>query len=144
MPAEPPTESEATTEDIDDDDGEAMPLCISCMTPHDPSANFCSRCGAPIASLAAMGPFEHIFAEGFIYRQAAERPRSFVVVLGVWVLFGMLAVGGATMLFRGHDEGIAFVIIGLFWLALSIGMIWRTTRSYLARPRADEIADVAS
>src|SRR5438128_3538672 len=104
MPSEPETPSQASGEP------DEKQLCISCMFPNEPSAHFCSKCGAPMSSYAATGPFESLFAEGHVYRQAAERPRSFVVVLGIWIIFGMMALAGAALLFIGREAGIQYGI----------------------------------
>jgi len=88
-----------------------------------------------MSSYAATGPFEHLFAEGHVYRQATEKPRKFIVVLGVWIIFGMMAIGGAAMLLIGRNTGIQNVVAGALILPISLIMIWKTTRSYLTRPR---------
>jgi hypothetical protein len=106
-------------------------LCVTCVFPNEPGRNFCARCGAPITSYAATGPFESIFAEGHLYRQAAENPRRFIVVLGIWMIFGMTAVWGTTLLFESNWPNI---LIGFFLLAISIAIISRSTRNYLTRP----------
>src|SRR3954451_837470 len=68
-------------------ESEEKQLCLSCMAPNEPTAHFCAKCGAPLSSYASTGPFESLFSEGAVYRQAAERPRSFIVVLGIWLIF---------------------------------------------------------
>ena len=131
-----PPEPEDTP--LDSGEGEEKALCTSCMAPNEPSAHFCAKCGAPMSPYAATGPFESVFAEGHVYRQAAEKPRSLIVVLGIWLVFGMIAVGGAMMLFLGREDGIEYVIMGAFLLPVALVMIWKTTRNYLAhRPRAE-------
>ena len=72
-----------------------MPFCLQCGYKIPDDDPFCAKCGAPMSSYAATSPFESLFAEGHVYRQAAERPRSFVVVLGIWIIFGMMAMAGA-------------------------------------------------
>jgi len=94
-----------------------------------------------MTSYAATGPFEHIFAEGHVYRQAAERPRSFIVVLGIWIIFGVMALAGAGMLFIGRETGIQYVVIGAVILPLSLLMIWKTTRNYIKRTPPDQSRD---
>jgi hypothetical protein len=116
-------------------------LCVSCMFPNEPQAHFCAECGAPMTSYAATGPFEHLFAEGHVYRQAAERPRRFIVVIGVWFIFGMMALGSAGLLFLGREVGLHYVIAGAFFLPVSLVMIWKTTRSYFTKPRVEEGRD---
>ena len=110
---------------------------MNCVFPNEPAAHFCANCGAPMTSYAATAPFESLFAEGHLYRQAAERPRSFVVVLGIWLLFGLMAAVGATFLSMARDSAM-HALFGGALLALSLVMIWKTTRNYLNRPRVDE------
>src|SRR5687768_8487210 len=81
-------------------------LCLGCIFPNDLPAHFCARCGTPMTAYAATGPFESLFAEGHVYRQAADRPRSLVVVLGIWLIFGPMALAGAMMLLIGRETGI--------------------------------------
>ncbi len=136
-----PSEPEQTPQQPADSDEKQ--LCVSCMFPNEPAAHFCAKCGAPLTSYAATGPFEHLFAEGHAYRQAAERPRSFIVVLGIWLIFGMMALAGAALLFIGREVGIEYIVVGAFLLPISLVMIWKTTRSYLARPRQEERRDAS-
>lgn len=116
-------------------------LCVNCMTPNEVSAHFCTKCRAPLSSYASTGPFESVFAEGAVYRQAAERPRSFIVVFGVWLFFGMLGLVGLTMLVMARDIGIANAAFGAFMLVIAVVLIWKSTRNYWARPRTDEQHD---
>jgi len=132
MPSEPETLSQGPGEP------DEKQLCVSCLFPNEPLAHFCAKCGAPITSYAATGPFESIFAEGHVYRQAVERPRSFVVVLGVWLLFGSMALTGAVMPFIGNEFGIQNFLFGAFMIPISVVMIWKTTRSYFAHPRTKD------
>ena len=104
-------------------------LCVSCMTPNDPAAHFCTKCGAPLSSYASTGPFESLFAEGSVYRSAAERPRKLVVVLGVWLIFGMMTLAGVLLVVIGRDTGFVYTISGAVMLAIAPVMIWKTTRS---------------
>lgn len=135
MPSEPEQLSEKPAESNE------KKLCLSCMFPNDPDVHFCAECGAPMTSYAATGPFEHIFAEGYVYRQAAERPRKFIVVLGVWLIFGTLALGGAVLLFMGLDMSFVEMLVGAFFLLISAVMIAKTTRSYFTRPRPNKNGD---
>ena len=112
-------------------------LCISCMFPNEPSAHFCAKCGAPLTSFASTGPFEHLFAEGHVYRQAAERPHKLIVVLGVWFIFGMMATAGMVLVITGRDMGILYTAFGALMVVFSVALIWKTTRNYLARGKTD-------
>jgi hypothetical protein len=122
-------------------DSNEKQLCVSCLFPNEIDVHFCSKCGAPMTSYAATGPFEHVFAEGHVYRQAAERPRSLFVVLGVWFIFGMMAVASAVMLFFGAEAGFQYLIGGVFFLLISLAIIWKTTRNYFTKPRPDQRSD---
>ena len=112
-------------------------LCVSCVFPNDPEAHFCAKCGAPLSSYAATGPFERIFAEGHVYRQAAERPRSLIVVVGIWVIFGPLALMGVILLVTGRTSGFALVLVGALLLIFSIAMIAKTTRNYFTGRKSE-------
>lgn len=127
------TEPHPTSENTADTEG--SPLCLGCLTPNHATAHFCAKCGAPMSSYAASGPFECLFAEGHVYRQAAERPKNLVVVLGVWLIFGVVGLGGLFIAIVGSGSGVSSVLLGAFLFLISLAMIWRTTRSYLARPR---------
>ena len=116
-------------------------LCVSCVFPNDPEAHFCAKCGAPLSSYAATGPFERIFAEGHAYRQAAERPRSLIVVAGIWVIFGAMALMGVILLATGRTSSFAFVLVGALLLIVSIVMIAKTTRNYFTQRKSDEKRD---
>jgi len=113
-------------------------LCVSCMAPNEPSAHFCIKCGAPLSSYASTGPFESVLAEGAVYRQAAERPRTLIVVLGVWLIFGTMGLVGLMIAVMGRDMGIGYMASGASMLAISVVLIWKSTRNYFARPKADE------
>lgn len=110
-------------------------LCISCVAPNDPKAHFCDKCGAPLTSYAATAPFEHLFAEGHVYRQAAERPQRLIVVLGIWVIFGGMALAGLGMLIMGRELGAKYILGGLFMSGIAVALIWKTTRNYLNRDK---------
>lgn len=135
MPSEPLPPLEAA------ESPDEKQLCTGCMAPNEPDANFCAECGAPISSYAATGPFEHLFAEGYMYRQAVQKPRSLIVVLGIWFIFGIPVVAGVAIMLTGRNLGPYYVTAGGIFLPVSVVMIWKTTRSYLARPRAEETPD---
>ncbi|MBC8002376.1 MAG: hypothetical protein H7X97_07285 [Opitutaceae bacterium] len=137
MQTKPEPASEPSTE------SDEQQLCTSCLCPNEPLANFCIQCGAPISSYAATGPFEHLFAEGHMYRQAVERPHRLIVVLGIWLMFGMMALGGIGIIAMGRTSTIGYSIVGAFLLAISLMMIWKTTRNYLTRKQVVERIEVS-
>lgn len=90
-----------------------------------------------------MMPFEKIFAEGYVYRQAAESPRKFIVVAGIWLIFIPMAVEGVLLLPKGgwrglkgwneFDESLGYLVnavVALGLLAISAVIILRTTCAY--------------
>ena len=125
----------ASTED-------ATPVCPHCMADIDPLTNFCPKCGAPISSHATMLPFEGIFAQGWAYRNAVSQPGRPIVVLGMWLIFGpvaLIALGAYAGLFMRMERGPTTVpgalawLLGLALIALYIAILVRVTRGYLAR-----------
>ena len=125
----------------DSPEADEKQLCVGCSFPNEPLAHFCVKCGAPLSSYAATGPFESRFAEGYAFREAAERPRSLIVVLGVWLFFGMLAFSGIIVFFLGRNLGILLQIICGFIGAISVALIWKTTRNYFFKRKPDEKRD---
>jgi hypothetical protein len=113
---------------------EEQELCTQCMTGNRPGTNFCRKCGAPLSSYAATGPFESLFAEGHVYRRAAEQPQRLIVVLGMWSIFGIMALAGATIAATGWDLGYRFgVPFGVGLLFVSLFLIAKTTKNYRKR-----------
>jgi len=86
-----------------------------------------------MTSYASTGPFEHLFAEGYVYRQAVGRPRRPIVIIGVWMIFGPMAAIGAFLLATSRQGGISDILLGASILIISILVIWRATRQYLVR-----------
>ena len=62
-------------------------LCPSCCKSSPEDADFCRHCRSPISSYAATGPFESIFAEGAAYREAINKPRKPIMLIGIWLIF---------------------------------------------------------
>lgn len=114
---------------------EEKQLCTNCGAPNSPSAHFCGGCGAPLSSYAGTGPFESLSAEGFIYRQATARPRSLIVVVGIWLMSGSMALADAiTVVMKTR---IIPKIIGAAVAVISVVILWKTTRNYLTRKKVD-------
>lgn len=105
-------------------------LCKNCAALNEPGADFCAKCGAPLSAYATMGPFEAVFAQGFIYREAAERPRRFIAVLGIWLIFLPQALAGLGMICS--REGLYWHLFGGGLIFLALGIIGRTTLNYVA------------
>ena len=119
---------------IPPEENESEQLCVNCLAPNETNAHFCEKCGAPLTSYAATGPFEHIFAEGHVYREAAEKPRCFIVVLGIWLIFGAVAFAGIGMFIAGRNITVR-IFPGGFFIIVSLVMIWKTARNYFVGRR---------
>jgi hypothetical protein len=113
-------------------------LCPHCIAQNTPGRNFCRDCGSPLSPYAAICPWERIFAEGHIYRTAAERPHRFIVLLGIWLIFGPMTLVGVFLaagmrtrpgLFSPND--LAGWLLALSLVVLSISIIFKTTRNYI-------------
>ncbi|MFO1459420.1 MAG: zinc ribbon domain-containing protein [Verrucomicrobiota bacterium] len=128
MDAEPRSDPPADSEP-------ARPLCISCATPNDPVANFCQHCGAPMTSYASTGPFESLFSEGRAYREAADHPRSAVVLVGVWLLFGVMFLGGVLLTTPAVKGDVFMAIPGALLMGVSLMMLIKTTWNFITGRR---------
>jgi len=130
-------EAESHSEATALDNPEERELCPNCLTGNVEGSNFCSSCGGPLSAYAAIGPWEHIFAEGHIYRKATEHPNRFIIVLGIWVIFGPVALIGLGLAF--FEEPKQHLLQKLFFLGLvtvSIIVIFKTTRNYVRQRRS--------
>lgn len=110
---------------------EGKQLCRSCAALNEPAADFCVKCGAPISWYSTIGPFESIFAQGFVYREAAERPRRFIVVLGIWLIFLPPIIAGLVIM--SNSDGLLWDAMGAGMILIALGIISRTTWNYFAR-----------
>ncbi|HWB58916.1 MAG TPA: zinc ribbon domain-containing protein [Chthoniobacteraceae bacterium] len=132
------------------DPGEKQ-LCAKCLEPNDPNANFCVKCGVPLSSYAATGPLEQVFAQGDLYRSAANRPVKFIVFLGVWLLFMPAGMAGAWVVIQGFAGGtgggfintLLYMLLGLASVVLSTVMIWKTGCNYFAGKKEEPSSDPA-
>jgi len=111
-------------------------LCPKCLLANSPTAAFCADCGAPIGMVANVDPMQHIYAEGFAYRPAVDGPPSFIILLGMWLLFGPLALVASFVVFNESTLTFSmdapFAFLGL----ISVIILYRTTRNYLVKPRS--------
>jgi ribosomal protein L40E len=110
---------------------EEQELCAQCMTDNRPGTHFCRKCGAPLSSYAATGPFESLFAEGHVYRRATEQPQRLIVLLGIWLIFGSVALAGTMIAATSWGFGLPF---GVGLLSLSLFLIAKTSKNYRKRP----------
>jgi len=64
-------------------------VCLSCGDANDPAADFCARCGAPVGRFMTLDPFKAIYTEGWLFRKSASARIRPIVLIGMWVLFGI-------------------------------------------------------
>lgn len=110
-------------------------VCPKCLLSNSASAAFCADCGAPIGMVATVDPIQSIHAEGFGYRAAIEGPPSRVILTGMWLVFGSMALMGPSALVGGAGMPVIQVIIFNLWSACSIVILYRTTRNYIVKSR---------
>ncbi len=65
-------------------------VCPSCLAPISANDHFCAKCNVPLTAFAATDPIASIRATGYVYASAVNRPRSRIVFIGFWLLFGSL------------------------------------------------------
>ena len=111
-------------------EGQERELYPSCLALNRPGTQLCSNCGAPLSSYATTAPFVSLFAEGHAYRQAVEKPRNWIVLLGMWLLFGLSATIGFVFLTFGNQDDPRAVVSGGFLLMVSVAILARTTWNY--------------
>jgi len=59
-------------------------------------------------------------------------------VLGIWMIFGALALTGVVLVAVGRDGGFGRVLVGALLLALSLVIITKTTRNYFTGRQREE------
>lgn len=122
-------------------------VCLTCGEPNGPDRNFCSECGAPLTSHAVNDAFDTIRAEGWVYRKAQNSPRSMIVVVGIWMIWGPTVIVGTIILFSGlyivlcdwkpwyplSERLMAFFGLAVLaaLLCIPITIVRRTTNEYL-------------
>ena len=65
-------------------EGNGTPLCHHCLTPHDPSVDFCPQCGAAVGLYTNYLPFPRLFSIGHTFRIGTNEnfKRSFLTIGG--------------------------------------------------------------
>ncbi len=76
------------------------------MAPNEPRAHLCAKCGAPLTMFATVDPLLCIRSLGWGYRQAtAGRRVSRLIVVGMFLIFGVALLGSLLMLFPRGGAG---------------------------------------
>jgi hypothetical protein len=133
----PCEEVEAAMGDDHFDGGDLCPACLAELTA---GCGFCPQCAAPVTPTVAISPFERIFSEGYIYRQAVAAPRKLIVVIGIWLVFLPLFLSGGMMLVWDtfSREMPMLYVFGAVFTSIIGGLgLFQVTRNYLRRPRSN-------
>lgn len=86
-------------------------ICPKCARPTPPGADYCPECSAPLTAHSVYDPFDTILTTGYMYREASQRPKAPIVVVGIVMLLGpmflistYLLVLGVVELFRRPNQ----------------------------------------
>ncbi len=74
--------------------GDAVPICHRCLSPHNPQADFCPECGAPVGTYTNYLPFPYLFSIGHTLRIGTEGnyKHSFLTIFG-FMFFAIVEYG---------------------------------------------------
>jgi hypothetical protein len=90
-----------------------------------------------MSPLAAIAPFESLYAEGYVFRRAAEQPDRLVVAVGMLLFFGSRGLVGILFAAASWEARSYYGLgAGLMVAAFCVLVIARTTRNYLKRRRS--------
>ena len=120
-----------------DDRLDGADVCPACLAELSDGKSFCPACNAPVSPTAAISPFERVFAEGYIYRQAVSSPRKLIVIVGVWCIFLSLLGSGIAMVAYEYLYGpydLMFLVEAGFLMVVGSLGLYHATRNYIARP----------
>ena len=118
-------------------------LCISCLFPNLPEADWCKRYGTQMSSTASILFPQVAIATGCVYRNAVERPTKPVVVAFIWFQFGLVGLShnliALSGIFFGSDFGPNDLLV--FWLVaistvVCLRMVSQVTRNYVGHEKA--------
>ncbi len=120
-------------------------VCSRCMTPNDPVEKACTQCGAPLGDFGSTAPWEFGKARPKAYREPTSPRRKPVILVAVWLLFGLPAVYAGIQL-KGYVEAIlarqsvdasageiAIVVFVTLYLLASAWVLWVVTRGVFRR-----------
>ena len=110
------------------------------------TATVCRHCMGPFMAMRNSDPMGSIWARGDAFAKAASTPRKPIVVVGVWMLFGPLALGCLVMCGIGIGEMIAKEDLrGLIVMPVPVGglalfgtILYRTTNNFFKQREASE------
>jgi hypothetical protein len=138
-------------------------ICPHCARPIGRFDHFCPHCGGPVTAHASIDPLGQVYSAGHGYRRATSGRPTFLVLLGMWLIFGLqipvllfLAAsvlsdiispgytyesgsdGTVALVSEGRLVDILKLLLVLGLLALYSAILWKVTARYRAgQGRAD-------
>lgn len=114
------------------------PLCLTCLTPNEPAASFCTKCGAPIGTYSTTDPMLLIQSQGAAYRNAATGRVSVFGLVGMWAIFAPqipILIGTGVQIWVHGVGGTGFALLLTLLLAALVSLyaavLHRATRNYV-------------
>ena len=110
--------------------------CPSCLTENNTSADFCSECGHPIGNFVNLDPVDQIQSQGHLFMEATNNPRSLIIIVGLWLYFGIAIIGVSLFLFFSNQDLPFMLNLFLIGIAILGGLILhKATKNYLNRKK---------
>ena len=110
--------------------------CPSCLKTNNTSAEFCSKCGNPIGNFVNLDPVDQIQSQGHLFSEATNNPRSIIIIVGLWLYFGIAIVGVSLFLFFSNQDLPFMLNLFLIGIAVLGGIILhKATKNYLNRKK---------
>jgi len=105
-------------------------LCKNCNYENRISSELCERCSAPLSGLPPQPAFETLLS-GRVHYQAMGEPKKPIVVIGVYIWIGPLAIAaiiaaGSYLIQSDYRSASIFAILSL----LPIYLLVKTTLNY--------------
>ena len=117
-------------------------LCPHCLAANDPKAHFCYKCGTPMSSYATIDPIGSIWATGDTYRKATSRPTRPIILVGMWLIFGVpvlcyVFLVAVWKVLRPLEGFIWFgVLVGV--IVLYVAILLKTTKNYFRQMKFEK------
>ena len=108
--------------------------CPNCFADNDGLSNFCPKCGHPIGNFVNIDPIGQINSQGQLFSTAVNRPRSRIILIGLWVYFGIAITGVSLVLIYSDYE--FPIVVKLFFLGvvlLSGLILYKATKNFIER-----------
>ncbi|MCA9078678.1 MAG: hypothetical protein KDA93_26875 [Planctomycetaceae bacterium] len=135
----------------------SLAVCPQCCHANPPTHHFCENCNAPLSAAAAILPSWRPWAEGALVRRAVRQTDSWLVLIGMWLLFApsmlLTVILGSNSYpwivfaqdwkYRSPMSAIIGVVISsLFWGgggALFGSILFQTTRSFFQNRQMQDV-----